>query len=68
MKDERTHHGAMVNLNRNNKFVLANRYSVLGVKTGHILLLLVGLMAGREGGRPADKMWGVLKFLKFSMG
>ena len=40
-----------INLNWNNRSVLAHRYSVLGEKTGPILLLLVGLMAGREAGR-----------------
>ena len=47
-----------INLNCNNRPVLVHRYSVLG---GPILLLLVGLMAGREGRRegsmPAGKMW-----------
>ena len=45
-----------INLNCNNRSVLAHRCSVLREKNGHILLPLVGLMAGREGGRPADKM------------
>ena len=31
-------------------------YSVLGENTGPILQPLVGLMAGREGGRPAHKI------------
>ena len=36
--------------------MLAHRYSVLEEQTGSILLPLVVLMAGKEGGRPADKM------------
>ena len=45
-----------INLNRNNRSMLAHRSSVLGEKTGPILLPLVGLTAEREGGRPADEM------------
>ena len=45
-----------INLNQNNRSVLAHQYSVLGEKTGPILLSLVGLMAGREAGQPADEM------------
>ena len=48
-----------INLNRNNRSVLAHRYSVLGEKTGPILLLLVGLMAGRH-----MKYGWISKFLK----
>ena len=44
-----------INLNQHNRSVLARRYSVLGEKTGPIFLLLVGLMAGREGGRQASR-------------
>ena len=40
-----------INLGRNNRSVLAHHYSVLGEKSGPILLPLVGLTAGREGGR-----------------
>ena len=64
----------LININWNKRSVLAHRYSVLGEKTGHILLLLLGLMvgreAGREGGREADlqaKCGWVLKFLKFKL-
>ena len=35
-----------VNLNRNNRSVIAHRYSALREKAGPVLLLLVGLMAG----------------------
>ena len=44
-----------INLNRNNRSMLVHRYSVLGETTGPILLPLVGLMAGREGGRQASR-------------
>ena len=40
-----------INLNRNNRSVLVHPHSVLGEKTGPILLPLVGLMAGRQAGR-----------------
>ena len=46
-----------INLNPNKRSVLVHRYFVLGEKTSTILLPLVGLTAGRERGRPADKMW-----------
>ena len=45
-----------INLNQNNRSVLANRYSVLGEKTDPILLPLVGLTAGREGGRDGGRL------------
>ena len=35
-----------INLNRNNRSVLAHRYSALREKTGPMLLRLVGLTAG----------------------
>ena len=61
-----------INLNQNNRFVLAHRYSVLGEITGPILQPLVGLMAGRQAGsqagRQAEKIQVSLKFLKFSTG
>ena len=44
-----------INLNRNNRSVLVSRYSVLLEKIGPILPLLVGPMAGREGGREAGR-------------
>ena len=50
-----------INLNGNNRSVLAHRYSVLGEKTGPILLLLVGLTAGRQASR--QKSQWVLKFV-----
>ena len=40
-----------INLNQNNRSMLAYQYSVLGEKTGPILLHLVGLMAGRQASR-----------------
>ena len=39
-----------VNLNRNNRSVIAHRYSALSEKAGPVLLLLVGLTAGRLAG------------------
>ena len=45
-----------MNLNSSSKSMLVHRYSVFGEKSGLILLPLVGLMAGRERGRPTDKM------------
>ena len=42
--------------NRNNKPVLASWYPVLWEKIGPTLPPLVGLMAGREAVRPADKI------------
>ena len=44
--------------------MLVHQYSVLGVKTGSILLPLVGLMAGREGGKPGGKMCVGFEFFK----
>ena len=35
-----------INLNRNNRSVIAHQYSALSEKAGPVLLLLVGLMAG----------------------
>ena len=50
-----------INLNQNYRFMLAHQLSVLGEKTGPILLPLTGIMAGRKEGRdrdrPPDKMW-----------
>ena len=40
-----------INLNRNNRSVLAHPHFVLGEKTGPILLPLVGFMTGRQAGR-----------------
>ena len=44
-----------MNLNRNNRSILAHLYSVLGEKTGPILVPLVGLMTGMQGGRQAGR-------------
>ena len=44
-----------VNLNRNNRSVIAHRYSALSVKAGPMLLWLVGLMAGWLAGWPAGR-------------
>ena len=41
-----------INLNRNNRSVIAHRYSALPEKAGPVLLLLVGLTAGW----PTDEM------------
>ena len=46
-----------INLNQNSRSVLVHQYSVLGEKIDPILLPLVGLIAGREAGWLADKMW-----------
>ena len=58
-----------INLNQNNRSVLAHQYSVLHEKTGPILLPLVGLMAdrqaGRKGSRLADETWVGLDILEF---
>ena len=53
----------LVNLNRNNKSVIAHahRYSALSEKAGPVLLLLVGLTAGWL----ADEMWVDFKIFKF---
>ena len=40
-----------INLNRNNRSVLAHQCSVLSEKTGPILLPLVGLTVGGQAGR-----------------
>ena len=56
MKDEKTHHGAQwINFNWNNRSVLACRYSVTLEKTDPILPPLVGLMAGRQARRKAER-------------
>ena len=59
-----------INRNRNNRSVLARRYSVLREKTDPILPPLVGLTAGRQAyrqaGRLGDKMqmrFGIFKIL-----
>ena len=60
-----------INLNWNNRSMLAHRYSVLGEKTSPIHPPLVSIMGGREEGRLAGwliKYRWVLKFLKFSTG
>ena len=56
-----------INLNRNNRSVLASRYSVLWEKNGPILPPLVGLTAGREGGQQTKYGW-ISKFQNFSTG
>ena len=49
-----------INLNGNNRSILACQYSVFGIKTGCILQLLVGLMVGRQAdsyaGRQTDEI------------
>ena len=55
-----------VNLNQNNRSVVAHRYSALSEKAGPVLLPLVGFIAGRLAGRQIKCRW-ILKFLKFSM-
>ena len=47
-----------LSLNQNNRSVLACWYSVLGEKTGPILLPLVGLMADREASRQTNYRCG----------
>ena len=44
--------------------MLAHGYSILGEKTGPILLPLVGLTAGREADGPADEMQMDFEFFK----
>ena len=53
-----------VNLNRNNRSVIAHRYSALSEKVGLMLLPLVGLTAGWL----ANEMWVHFEFLKFCIG
>ena len=45
-----------INLNQNNRSMLVHQFSVLGEKTGPILLTLAGLMAGRKEGRDRDRL------------
>ena len=49
-----------INLNQNNRSVLAHQYSELREKTGFMLLPLVGLTAGWL----ADEMWVDFKIFK----
>ena len=65
MKDERTHH---CTINRNNRSVLARRYSVLWEKIGTILLPLVGLTAGRQANemRVGLEIFKILYRFKYS--
>ena len=42
-----------INPNRNNSFINRMRLPLLCEKSGPILLVLVGLTAGRQAGRPA---------------
>ena len=51
-----------INLHRNNIFINRMRLPLLCEKSGAILLVLVGLTAGRQ----SDKIVVDLKFLKFS--
>ena len=58
-----------MNLHRNNSFVNQTRSPLLCEKSGAILLVLVGLMAGRQSGRQASsqtKYWHISNFLKLS--
>ena len=59
-----------INLNRNNSFVNQTRLPLLCKKSGAILLVLVGLTAGRQAGRQTGrqtKYCEVRKFLKLSI-
>ena len=49
-----------INLNWNNRSMLAQRYSALGEKTGPILLPLVGPMAGRQANSLLVKLFRFL--------
>ena len=49
-----------INLNWNNRSVLAHQYSVLQEKAGLILQLLVGLTAGRQTG----EIWASFEIFK----
>ena len=53
-----------INLNQNNRSVLAHQYSVLWEKTSPILLLVVVLMAQRLTGRLADNILVGFKIFK----
>ena len=44
-----------INLHRNNIFVNRTQLPLLREKSGAILLVLVGLMAGRQSGRQSDE-------------
>ena len=50
-----------VNLHQNNSFINWMRLPLLCEKSGAILLVLVGLMAGRQAGRQSDKIREDLK-------
>ena len=66
MKDKKKSHGAVdKNLNRNNSFVNQMQLPLLCEKSEAILLVLVGLTAGRQAGRQT-KYCQVRKFLKLS--
>ena len=71
MKDERTHHGAMDNLNWKNSSGLAHQYSVSWEKTGPILPPIVSLtcihMYVWQTGRQMKYGW-ISKFVKSSTG
>ena len=56
-----------INLNWNNRSVLAHWHSVLKEKNCTYTSLLVCLMAGRQAGRQMKYGW-ILTFLKFSTG
>ena len=45
-----------MNLHRNNSFVNWTRLPLLCEKFGAILLVLVGLMAGRQAGQQSDEI------------
>ena len=47
-----------IDLNQNNRYMLAHRYSVSEEKTGPILLPLVRLTAGRDGRREGGRQAG----------
>ena len=50
-----------INLLQNNRSIFRTVVAFIVPKTGPIHLVLVGLMAGRQAGKPADKSLVVLK-------
>ena len=64
LKDENKHYGAVDEFHRNNSFVNRTQLLLLYEKSGAILLVLVGLMAGRPAGQQSDKILVDFKILK----
>ena len=58
MRDERNTKVQWMNLQRNSSFVNRTQFPLLCEKSGVILLVLVGLTAGRQAGRQAGGQAG----------